>query len=403
MDTAHLLMNDDTDPWSLLPADKQQKAIALRDYMLGKGRFNSDANDTLSEMARRFLDAGVKLERCATIVRLLHSTTAASMRVWEKGSGAVYVGIPYQPGASSQYDNSPSALAHRSRSWVRFNPQAVSAETFGIIPELKEAGITDYICAPTFMVNGMENVFTFATSAANGFTFEDIAVFRAAFPAIEACQEILVLHRVLKEVTRIYVGAEPHERILAGDVHRGEVTRLKSAILFADMRDFTVLTADMDAEAATALLNDYYDCLVPAIEERGGEVLKFIGDGILAILRAEENEQQACSAALDAAKAGLEAAHIRNEDAATPFEIGIALHLGEVAYGNVGSGERLDYTVIGRDVNLASRIAGLCGSLDQTLLLSGRFMETLSDDGFEDLGSHRLKGLKEPQAVFAPQ
>ena len=400
-DTAYLLDAFD-DPWSLLTPELTRKAISLRDYMLDTGRFNSDANVTLTDMVGRFVDAGLALERCATIVRILHSTNAASMRVWEREKGAVYVGIPYQQGPSDQYNASPSALAHTTRSWVRFNPQEIPIDTFGIVPELVEAGVTDYICAPTFMVNGMQNVFTFATKSESGFTDENIAFIQAAFPAIEACQEILVTHRILREVTRIYVGEEPHMRILGGDVHRGEVTKFKSAILFADMRDFTSITSEMSAEDATALLNEYYDCIVPSVESNQGEVLKFIGDGILAMFRAGEDGSDACANAIAAAREGLQSVDDRNKSGTPKFDVGMGLHFGEVAYGNVGSGERLDYTVIGRDVNLASRIAGLCSALDQRLLISSRLNDMLPDQDVNDCGDHSLKGLNQPTRVFAP-
>ncbi|MGI9390864.1 MAG: adenylate/guanylate cyclase domain-containing protein [Boseongicola sp.] len=309
----------------------------------------------------------------------------------------------HDPNSSGKYESSPSALAHQSRRWVIFNPQEVPEDAFEILPELKEAGLTHYICAPIFLVNGMENVFTFATKDPAGFSAEDIALLQVTLPSIAACQEILVVHRILQEVTRMYLGEEPHKRILAGDVHRGEVTRIKSAILFADMRGFTSLTADMTAEDATAILNEYYDCVVPAVEENGGEVLKFIADGVLAIFRAGDDGSKACARALCASEAGLKAVDERNKINVPAFEIGIALHLGEVAYGNIGSGMRLDYTVIGRDVNLAARLAGLCGPLDQRLLVSTEFANRVTDKSFVEHGKHQLKGLAEAEAVFAPR
>ena len=204
----------------------------------------------------------------------------------------------------------------------------------------------------------------------------------------------------MTEVMRIYVGEEPKKRILSGDVHRGEVMRLRAAILFADMRRFTELTADMTAEDATALLNRYYDCIVPHVEELGGEVLKFIGDGILAIFRAEDDDAIICDRATRAAQNGLQA--VRDEDQQPKFDVGIALHFGEVAFGNVGSGMRLDYTVIGRDVNLAARVAGLCGTLDEPLLMSAAVIDHVGESRVRSLGAHRLKGLSEAQDVFAP-
>ena len=275
-------------------------------------------------------------------------------------------------------------------------------EAYDLVPDLKAQGYVHYICAPVFLANEMANAFTFATKAANGFSAEDMALLRLVFPALAACQEILVMHRVLREVVRMYVGDEPHRRILAGDVRRGEVMRIRSAILFADMRRFTELTSGMEAEQATGLINAYYDCVVPAVEAEGGEVLKFIGDGIMAIVRAEQGSgRNACRKALAAARAALAAVDARNAAVADDarFEIGIGLHFGEAAYGNVGSGARLDYTVIGRDVNLAARVAGLCGRLEKPLLITDAVAERLDDQPLSPLGEHRLKGLPEPVAL----
>jgi adenylate cyclase len=251
----------------------------------------------------------------------------------------------------------------------------------------------------------MHNGFTFATRAKQGFSDQDVAVLRSIFPTLAALQEVLALNRVMREVMRMYVGNEPHLRILSGDVRRGEVLRIRAAILFADMRDFTGLTARLSEEAATALVNDYYDCIVPPIDERGGEVLKFMGDGILAIFRTgESSDIEACLRAFAAARAGL--LRVANRNAAgegeVGFEVGIALHFGNAAYGNVGSGARLDYTVIGRDVNLASRLADLCGKLDQRLLLSNSFQSRLSEHELKNLGAFSLKGVDQAQTVFAP-
>ncbi|MEP0942359.1 MAG: adenylate/guanylate cyclase domain-containing protein [Rhizobiaceae bacterium] len=397
---SYLLPAPQQPPWHFLTQQQSLSALEIRDYMLGPGRMNADPDVTLTELSHRIIKAGVPLDRCVTIVRILHAINAASYRMWESGVGTTSYTIAFTSESDGMYETSPSALAHKNNLWVRFNPQTTAKDAFGIVPELCESGTTDYVTAPTLMVNGLQNVFTFATKAADGFSETDIAFLRAIFPALEACQEILVTHRILKEVTRTYVGEEPHMRILAGDVHRGEVTSCHAAILFTDMRDFTGLTAQMSAQQATNLLNDYYDCLVPAIEDNGGEVLKFMGDGVLAMFRADDREGGARTSALSAAELGLAAVADRNTKSNQPFDIGTALHFGEVAYGNVGSGERLDYTVIGRDVNLASRVAGLCGPLNQQLLMSEDFVAGLPDRAFEACGSHHLKGLSDPVAIY---
>ena len=401
MDQNYLLPDNLPDPWDTLTKKQIRSAIAIRDYMLLEGRMNEDANTTLIHLCELYLEAGLPLQRCVTIVRILHSLNAASVRIWENGKGASANVFPYQPGQQTAYEKSPSALAHRSGRWVVFNPQETPSSAFNLVSELKDAGLTGYVCAPTATANGMENVFTFATSAPGGFRDEDIALLQATFPALEACQDILVTHRILKEVTRMYIGQEPHKRVLSGDVHRGEVNRLSAAILFADMRGFTSLTAQRDAEEATALLNAYYDCVVPHVEQHGGEVLKFIGDGILAVFHAQEKEKERIEKAIAAARGSLAATAARNETERPTFEIGIAIHSGEVAYGNVGSGERLDYTVIGRDVNLAARIADLCGRLERPLLVSGSVAAVHPMPEAQTEGMFDLKGLPEPVEVFS--
>ena len=401
MSKERFLLDDKDDPWESIDKRKISHALAIRDFMLGPGRFLPDPNETLQKLSEKIVNADVPLDRCVTIVGLLNAEGLASMRVWNKDQGAEAHILPHSPESDRGYRRSPAALAHEHKQWVFFNPQLTEEAAFGIVKELQGDGFTGYICAPNFMANGMHSIFSFATKAKDGFSQEDIAFFKAVFPAIAACQEILMVHRLLKEVTRTYIGEEPHRRVLSGDVRRGEVSRISSAILFADMRDFTQLTSTMTAEETTSLLNTYFDCIVPAIEQNDGEVLKFMGDGILAIFRDVESDVVASNNALKAALLGLQAVENNNACEALKFEVGIALHFGEVAYGNVGSGQRLDYTVIGRDVNLTSRIAGLCGPMGQKLLLSESLKERVEGGEFLDVGEQALKGIAEKQRVFA--
>ena len=187
----------------------------------------------------------------------------------------------------------------------------------------------------------------------------------------------------------MYVGDEPHLRILSGDVRRGEVLRIRAAILFADMRDFTC-SPHISPRRGQRRWSTNITIASCRRSTRGGEVLKFMGDGILAIFRAgEDADIEACLRAFAAARAGLlrVARNNRERDGSISFEVGIALHFGHAAYGNVGSGARLDYTVIGRDVNLASRIADLCAEVGEHLLLSGPFQSRLSEQELRKLGA----------------
>jgi len=385
---------------SQLPPDLMVRALELTDYMLGDALKSKDADLVLTGMSERIRAAGVPLDRATSIVPLLHAEAVASARFWERGKGARSYTFPFNAETGAGYARSPAAEAHETGQWVTLWLPETSDEKYDIVAELKADGFTHYVMMPVFMANGMANTFSFATRAESGFSETDFAFFRVIFPAISACQEILATHRIMSEVMQMYVGREPYQRILSGDVHRGDVMRIRSAILFADMRRFTELTADMSAEEATDLLNTYYDCVVPAIERHQGEVLKFIGDGILAIFPVDQDVRETCVRALAGATAALN--EVARAEARPAFEVGIALHLGEVAFGNVGSGMRLDYTVIGRDVNLASRLASLCGSLSEPLLVSEMFRQHFTSKTFRAAGRHAMKGLKEKQAVFAP-
>jgi len=393
-----------SEPATILSNERLRLALAVRDWLVGEAHEISDPNVIIESLSLKLRDAGVPIDQAVSAIELRHAERAANARIWEFGSPAREQIYDHDRGSEAT-GKRPLAEAHRLNEWVFSWLPDMPDDAYDIVAPLKAAGYTHHIAVPVVLPNGMRNGFTFATRAPQGFSNEDIAVLRSILPTLAALQEILALRRVMREVMRMYVGNEPHLRILSGDVRRGEVLRIRAAILFADMRDFTALTSHLSEEAATALVNEYYDCIVPPIDERGGEVLKFMGDGILAIFRAgEEADIEACLRAFAAARAGLLRVARRNDEAGRGihFEVGIALHFGNAAYGNVGSGARLDYTVIGRDVNLASRIADLCGTLGQGLLLSESFQRHLSEHELRNLGAFALKGVDEAQTVFAP-
>jgi adenylate cyclase len=387
-----------------LSNERLRLSLAVRDWIVGEAHEISDPNVILESLCLKLRDAGVPIDQAVSAVEFRHAERAANARIWELGSPAREHIYAHARGSDSS-GKRPLAEAHRLNEWIFSWLADLPEDTYDIVAPLKASGFTHHIAVPVPLPNGMRNGFTFATRAPNGFSPEDIAVLRSIMPTLAALQEILALRRVMREVMRMYVGREPHLRILSGDVRRGEVLRIRAAILFADMRDFTSLSSHLSEEDVTALVNEYYDCIVPPIDERGGEVLKFLGDGILAIFRVgADGDAEACLRAFAAARAALLMVIRHNErrETAIRFGVGMGLHFGNAAYGNVGSGERLDYTVIGRDVNLASRIADLCRELDEPLLLSNAFQGRLSEVELRKLGPFPLKGVDEPQTVFAP-
>ncbi len=378
------------------------RAAAIRDWLIGEARFIDDPDVVVEGFVQRLLDAGLPLDRMASAIPTLYAVRRGLGRNWSREEGVRTLDFPW--GNQAVYEASPFYPAHRTRDWVAFRLDEVADEDYGIVAELRSGGYTHYLCMPVFFRDGTEGGLTFATRHPEGFSDDDLALLRAIEDPMSMVLELNRVWILLRETLRMYVGEEPQARILSGQVRRGDVVHIRSAIVFADMRGFTALSGAMSGEETVDLLNRYFDCVVPPIEEAGGDVLKYIGDGVLAIFRAEERAEAACAKALQAARAIL--ARIEAARAAAPpgqrFDIKIALHVGEVAYGNIGSGARLDYTVVGGSVNLASRLADLAGRLERHILVSADFAQRLPRQGFEAMGEHELRGVAEAQRVFAP-
>ena len=199
---------------------------------------------------------------------------------------------------------------------------------------------------------------------ARGFTDADLRLFEEVLPAYSTIVEVKSLRRFATNVLSTYVGREPGELILKGQIRRGDVRTIKAAQMMVDLRDFTGLSDALAPSEVIETLNHYFDCIVPPIKSHGGEVLEFLGDGVLATFNenGKRSAREVCQLAFQAARKGLDGLAASNHDLSiTPrhLKAGFALHHGEVSYGNIGAGDRLDFTVIGPDVNLTSRIERL--------------------------------------------
>ncbi len=377
-------------------------ALALRDWLLAEGARLEDWDVLLAGLAERLIRLGVPVDRITTAIDALHSEYTGIGRIWTREGGYAFRLFPHGEMAERAYERSPFAEAHRTGRWLVLDLPKTPDDAFDIIPELKAEGYTYYVCVPLCFTNGTRNGVTFATRSRHGFDRQALSVLRFVMPTLAATMETRSVNQRLDNVLRIYVGDEPHKAILSGTIQRGQVSRIRSAILFADMRSYTRISSELEPERAVELLNTFFDCLVPPINSEGGEVLKYLGDGLLAIFRDRGDDTgQSAQSALSAAVAGLVELDKANREGRFPtrVEAGIALHHGEAAYGNVGSGARLDFTVIGPDVNLASRIAQMNKVLGEPLLMSKTFAEHLWGDP-EMIGRHPLDGFVEPVPIY---
>ena len=380
-------------------------ALAVRDWLLNETAHFEDFGEILPGFADRLSQIGVPLDRITTAIEALHSEYAGVGRFWSREEGYTLRLFPHGIRGEVVYASSPFAEIHRTGEWLLLDVDHTPDERFGIVADLKRDGFKQYLAVPIVFSTGAQNGITFATRTKDGFDARAQSILRFVIPTLAAVMEIRSVNLRLDNVLRIYVGDEPHRAILSGTIRRGDVSRIRSAILFADMRSYTSITSLLRPEEAVQLLNEFFDCLVPPIEAEGGEVLKYLGDGLLAIFRDRGDDTGGTAqAALTAAQHGLDLLGEANGAGrfAMPVEAGVALHYGEAAHGNVGSGTRLDFTVIGPDVNLASRIAELNKALVEPILMSRAFAEHLWGDP-EPLGAHKVDGFEDAVTVYRPR
>jgi adenylate cyclase len=278
---------------------------------------------------------------------------------------------------------------------------------YPVLREFIADGGTDYAAMPMLCSSGEVNSITWLTDRAGGFSEREIAGLASVAEALAIIVELQATRRVARHLMDTYVGHRTGERVLSGAITRGSGEAIRAVIWFCDLRGFTTLADTLPREKVIALLNDYFETMVEVVTAEGGEALKFMGDGMLAIFELGANEDPAprCGAALRAARAAAEKIAQRNLErrgAGEPeIHFGLALHMGEVSYGNIGAPNRLDFTVIGPAVNQAARLEKLGHELGRPVVTSASFAEA-SREKLESLGLHTLRGVAEPQQVFAP-
>jgi adenylate cyclase len=378
-------------------------ASRVRDWIVEEGVHAADLGGFLDALCERIRAGGVPIERATLGFEVLHAERLRMAREWRLGGKQTERTLPL--GAEARYDSSPFALAHRTKDWIVLDLTITADDLFPIVRDLKDSGFTSYVAIPALFTDGSENSLSFATRVAGGFGEPDLAFLARVVPVLAVALEIRRSRMQMEDLLGTYVGTEPKRLVLSGNVHRGDVSRVSAAIMFSDIRGFTALSTKLTDEESVSLLNGYFDCFVPEIESRGGEVLKYLGDGILAIFRDRDGDgRAAASATLAAAQAGLARAVALSAEKrlGRALKVGVSLHSGTVAYGNIGSGSRLDFTVVGRDVNLASRIQKANKRLDEPLLMSEPFARRVQPMPVE-IGSFKLSGITEPLKLYIPR
>ena len=361
--------------------------------------------DLLEELCSRLTGAGIPLERAAVFVTLLHPDIAGRSSVWRRGKPVELGETPYDFLQSEAFITHPIVGLQRTGIPLRrrLDDNALVHDC-PILGKLRGEGFTDYLATPLHFTNGEVHVASWATQQPFGFADEDLEALTAVARPLARLAEIRSLRRTEATLLETYLGRQASARVLSGHIRRGDTESIHAAIWLSDLRGFTSLAERLPPQELTSLLNRYFDCQVPVIEARGGEVLKFMGDGLLAIFpTAGSGPARVCAAAFAAAREAranilaLERKAAVGRSADLPFSL--ALHVGEVLYGNVGGGRRLDFTVIGPAINLAARLERLARELGHSVVTSAEFAPFCGEP-LVPLGSYALRGINAPKPAF---
>jgi adenylate cyclase len=378
----------------------------LKNWLIGGARSTPNPARVIAETCERLVKAGLPLWRVGIFVRTLHPDIFGRNFIWKPDAevelGTVDFGIQDTPG----FHTSPLSIVFRQGVEVRgrTNDPAAAAR-FPIVEEMRAEGVTDYIALPLLFTDGSVNASSWTTKQPGGFTDEQLDALRSVLSAMAVYTEIITLRRTATTLLDTYVGNRAGEKIMGGQIRRGHTETMNAAIWLSDLRGFTALSDRLPAETVVEILNQYFDCQVAAIRDHGGEVLKYMGDGLLAVFPIDEyvgDDQQVCSHVLEAAResrAGIEAMQYPVNGGVERFRFGVALHVGRILYGNIGGGSRLDFTCIGPAVNLAARLEKLTSKLNRTVVASEGFAG-ICRGGWSDLGEFPVAGFSKAARVF---
>jgi adenylate cyclase len=392
------------------------RLLDLSRWIAESGLSGLSEADLLQGFCERCLAEGLPLWRAFVGGDTLHPIVQGRIFEWRRNWGhAVEAAYDRSEGLESdeRWLRSPPYYLTRTgaRKLRRRLEDGYRSGEFPIVDDLRAEGATDYLAAitsfgPDRSIGAMDCAYSsWATDRPGGFRDSDLTALESLLPFLTLAMKSASVTRIAEAVIETYLGRDAGRRVLRGHIERGVAERIRAVLWLSDLRGFTRIADSVAAEQLVPLLNDYAEALVSAINGHGGQVLKFIGDGLLAIFDMEDPEE-ACSRALDAAEDGRRRVAALNERRGaeglptTGFYLG--LNVGDVFYGNVGSIDRLDFTVVGPAVNEASRIAAMCRSLDQEIVLSSAFADAAGAGRkrLVSLGRYALRGVRRPQELF---
>lgn len=379
------------------------------DWLVQKAWQAKTLPDAAQQLADVLVENGFPLWRLRLVIRTLNPQLFGLAYTWRRGVDNIAdYQLSHEELQSPQYLESPYALIINGQGGVRRRLEGADPQLdFPVLKDLREEGATDYVAMPVRFSDGLINIINLVSDAPGGFSTDDLGLLYEILPSLGVQLEAHAQRVSSLTLLRTYLGRNAGERVMSGLVKRGDGEELHAVIWFSDLRNSTSLAESLSRDEYLATLNQYFDSVAGAVVEHGGEVLKFIGDAVLAIFAIDEQDDPptaACTRALSAAREAQErirSVNLERQDQDKPLlAFGTGLHCGNITYGNVGTAKRLDFTVIGSAVNEASRIEGLCKSLGEPVLTSSVFAQCVPGE-LRSLGQHTLRGVRDAEEIFA--
>jgi adenylate cyclase len=393
--------------------DAQFAELAV--WISNAGLRGQDETAIITEVCARMVGYGLPLVRVQVFIDTLHPVHGGLAYLWKRTEGVTtaneYVQVSDGELMARWRQSAFFHLLETGAAMLRRRLTKESVAEFPQLGELHDAGITEYVAvvdrfSADAVIGEMDCVYSsWTTAAPAGFTGAQVATIRRVTPCLALAIKSATLMRIAKTLVETYLGRDPGARVLKGSIARGNSAAIETVLWYSDLHDYTRICDDARPDEIIALLNDYAETVISAIHGEGGDVVKLIGDGTLAMFTAADRHS-ACRSALAAAQKTLDRVdEIRERRTATGVpatSLYLSLHVGEVVYGNFGSRERLDFTVIGPAVNEVSRIAAMCRLVDQPMLVSSAFFAALGAERerLVSVGRYALRGVGQPQDLF---
>ena len=391
----------------------------ITNWLITQGIEGTGQADTLDGYCTRILAAGIPIMRVHVSQRAYHPEFGSISFDWNKDAGVGTVHLAHVATPREGWVQSPLYFLLASNETELREPLWSSNQPhrFPFLDELRDRGGTDYFAAkmrfdklantmaidPNDTPEGM--VISWVSDAPEGFSEAHIENLRALLPALGLALKAASNRQMANDVAATYLGADAGQRVLSGEIERGSFETISAVIWYFDLRSFTRISEETDGPETIAMLNAYFGQVVEIVENRGGNVLKFMGDGLLAIFRDEGGPNaadEAIAAAHELHTALTWLNQERRADDQVVTEYSLALHAGDLSYGNIGGKARLDFTVIGPAVNQTARILDFCSQLGRPLILSEQIAKraTRDTDQIVSLGRYMLRGVSKPQELF---